>query len=258
MATDVQTMQTSTPARAGRALLAGSEPFLAWLGDWYDRLPTVPLGEVVRDPARTALISVDMINGFCYEGPLSGPRVAGIVEPIAALMQAVHNAGVRRFVLTQDTHDPAAPEFAQWGPHCVRGTSEAATVSAFTALPFADEFVVVEKNSISSSHSTGFDAWLDDPAQAPVDTFIVVGDCTDLCTYQLAMHLKIRANAAGREVRVVVPEDCVQTFDVPVPVAEQLGILPHDGDLHHLFFLYHMALNGCEVVRHIAAPTPAG
>jgi hypothetical protein len=56
----------------------------------------------------------------------------------------------------------------------------------------------------------------------------------------------------------VVPEDCVQTFDMPVPTAQQLGILPHDGDLHHLFFLYHMALNGCEVVRHIAAPTPAG
>ena len=83
-------------------------------------------------PTRSAwpLISVDMINGFCYEGPLSGPRVAGIVEPIRALFQAGYAAGVRRFVLTQDTHDANAPEFAEWGVHCVRGTPEAATVDA--------------------------------------------------------------------------------------------------------------------------------
>ncbi|HMA34501.1 MAG TPA: isochorismatase family cysteine hydrolase [Chloroflexia bacterium] len=237
--------------RAGRALVDGAQPFLAWLAAWYDRLPAAPIAAIVRDPARTALVSVDMINGFCYEGPLSGPRVAGIVRPIVALMQAAHAAGVRRFVLTQDTHDPAAPEFAQWGVHCVRGTSEAQTVAAFRALPFAAEFVVLEKNSTSSAHGTGLDAWLDDPAQQAVDTFLVVGDCTDLCTYQLAMHLKLRANAAGKQVRVILPEDCIQTYDLPVVTAEQLGILPHDGDLHHLIFLYHMALNGCEVVRRV-------
>ena len=240
-------------APSGATLLANSQGFLEWLAGWYDRLPTVPLAEVVRDPARTAVLSVDVINGFCYEGPLSSPRVAGIVAPIAELMRAAHAAGVRRFVLTQDTHDPAAPEFAQWGPHCVRDTPQAATVDAFRALPFADSFVVLEKNSISSAHGTGLDAWLDDPAQAGVDTFIVVGDCTDLCTYQLAMHLKTRANAAGRAVRVVVPEDCVQTYDLPVDVAAGIGAMPHSGDLNHLVFLYQMALNGCEVLRHVAA-----
>ncbi|HUS16242.1 MAG TPA: isochorismatase family cysteine hydrolase [Chloroflexia bacterium] len=240
-------------ARSGADLLAGSGPFLEWMAGWYDRLPRVDLGDIVRDPERTAVISVDLINGFCYEGPLSGPRVAGIVAPIAALMQAAHTAGVRRFVLTQDTHDENAPEFAEWGVHCVRGTAESATVAALTELPFAGDFLVLEKNSTSSAHSTGFDAWLDAPSQAGVDTFVGVGDCTDLCTYQLAMHLKLRANAAGRSVRVVLPEDCIQTYDLPVTVASQIGVLPHDGDLVHLFFLYHMALNGCEVVRQVAA-----
>ncbi len=210
------------PARRGADLLRASAPFLDWLGGWYDRLPTVALTGIVRDPARIALISVDMVNGFCYEGPLSGPRVAGIVAPIVALLQASHAAGLRR------------------------------TVAPFLALPFAGEFTVVGKNSISGSLGTSLPAWLDAPAQRAVDTFLVVGDCTDLCTYQTAMYLKLRANAANRSVRVVVPEDCVQTYDLAVPVAAQIGALPHSGDLHHLVFLYHLALNGCEVVRHIA------
>jgi hypothetical protein len=67
------------------------------------------------------------------------------------------------------------------------------------------------------------------------------------------MYLKLRANAAGRQVRVILPEDCLQTYDMPVATAQPLGIMPHDGDLSHLMFLYNMALNGCEVVRHVAA-----
>jgi nicotinamidase-related amidase len=240
-----------TTTRSGQAMIAGSAPFLAWLADWYDHLPTVTLGEVIRDPARTALVSVDVINGFCYEGPLSSPRVANIVAPIASLIQASHDAGVRRFVLIQESHEPDAPEFDQFGPHCVRGTHEAATVDAFLELPFADAFVVMGKNSISASLGTGFPTWLDAPEQQEVDTFLVVGDCTDLCAYQGAMFLKLRANAADHPVRVVIPEDCVQTYDLPVDVAQQIGAMPHGGDLHHLFFLYHLALNGCEVVRQV-------
>jgi nicotinamidase-related amidase len=244
--TDVQT-------RSGAQMIAGSRPFLDWLAAWYDHLPTVALGDAMPEPARAAFISVDMINGFCYEGPLSGPRVAGIVAPIAALMRAAHAAGVRRFVLTQDTHDPDAPEFAQYGVHCVRGAAESATVAAFTELPFAGEFLVVEKNSISSTLGTSFNAWLDAPEQRDVDTFLVAGNCTDLCIYQLAMHLKLRANAGNRQARVLLPEDCLQTYDLPVATAQSLGVLPHDGDLSHLMFLYNMALNGCEVVRHVTA-----
>ncbi len=246
-----QTMEAAT--QTGAELVAGSGAFLAWLARWWDGLPALPLGEAMRDPAHTAVIAVDLVNGFCYEGPLSGPRVAGIVPASVALLQAAHGAGVTRFVLTQDTHDANAPEFEQWGVHCVRGTAEAATIPALRDLPFAHLLWTIEKNSTNSAHGTTLDTWLDDPAQAAVDTFLIVGDCTDLCTYQLAMHLKLRANAAGRRVRVIIPEDCVQTYDLPVPIAQQIGALPHDGNLLHLVFLYHMALNGCEVVRRVGA-----
>ncbi len=130
----------------------------------------------------------------------------------------------------------------------MRGTAEAATVPELAALPFASEFVILEKNSTSSAHNTALDAWLDAPEQNAVNTFIVVGDCTDLCTYQLAMHLKLRANAHGQGRRVVVPENCVNTYDMPVDLAARLGLPPHDGDMSHLMFLYNMWLNGVEVV----------
>jgi nicotinamidase-related amidase len=97
------------------------------------------------------------------------------------------------------------------------------------------------------SIGTGLDDWLADHPE--VTTFLVVGDCTDLCTHQLAMHLRLRANAFNLHgVRVILPIDGVDTFDIPVKVAEELGIMPHHADLLHLIFLYNMAENGVEVV----------
>ena len=81
--------------------------------------------------------------------------------------------------------------------------------------------------------------------------FVVVGDCSDLCTYQAAMALRLEANAENLERRVVVPADVVETFDTPVSVARELGIHAHDGDLHQVLFLHHMALNGVEVVKRL-------
>ena len=61
------------------------------------------------------------------------------------------------------------------------------------ALPFAAQFHLIPKNSIHSGVGTTLNNWLD---QRPNLTHqIVVGDCTDLCAYQLAMHLKVRANS---------------------------------------------------------------
>ncbi len=221
--------------------------FLTWLAGWQAGLKSVPFKEAVPVPQRAAVICVDLIVGFAYEGQLASPRVAGIVSPIVDLFRRAHAAGVERFVLTQDCHPDDAPEFASFGPHCRCGSREAETVPELMALPFSDRFLVLTKNSLSSSIGTGLEAWLNAHHQQ-LDTFIVVGDCTDLCVFQLAMYLRLRANAHGYEQRVIVPASCVQTFDLPVEVAHELGVMPHDGDLMHAVFLYQMALNGIEVV----------
>jgi nicotinamidase-related amidase len=226
---------------------AKDNSFLDWLNRWENDLPEMALAEVVSDPARVGVLSVDLVKGFCTEGPLASPRVAGIVPAAVRLFQRAHDLGVRHFLLPQDTHDADAVEFSAFAPHAVEGTSESETIDELKALPFSDTFRIIPKNSISSNIGTGLGDWLQ--AHPEVTTFIIVGDCTDLCVYQVAMHLRLRANVMGlRDARVIVPADCVQTYDMPVDVAAGLGILPHDGDYLHTVFLYHMALNGIEIV----------
>jgi len=83
-----------------------------------------------------------------------------------------------------------------------------------------------------------------------VRTAIVAGNCTDLCVYQLAMHLRLRANALNLPaVRLIVPAEAVDTYDVPEDASPHSGIKIHPGDFFHQVFLYHLALNGVDVIR---------
>lgn len=234
-------------------LIEHSRPFLAWVTAWQAGLKPLSLPDLVAEHGAQSIgiVSVDVINGFCSVGPLASPRVNAIIDPIAALMRRAWDLGVRDIALTQDAHPADAVEFGQYPPHCVRGTDEAETVAAFKALPFFDSIAVFEKNSISSAFANGFQAWLD--ARPQVTTWIAVGDCTDLCTYQLAMHLRLTANQNQRKAaRVVLPVNCVDTYDLPVDVAQSIGGVPHDGDLLHSIFLYSMMLNGVEVVSEMS------
>lgn len=232
-------------------LIDKARPFLAYLDEWYDNLPTVSLSEIVGSaPQRVALFSIDMINGFCKEGPLASPRVGALIEPVVDLFTRAYDLGVRAFVLTQDTHDPNTPEFASYPPHCIAGTPESQAVAELQALPFADTITTITKNSLSSDIGTTLGDWMRDHPQ--IDTFIIVGDCTDLCIYSAAMYLRLSANAHNLERRVIVPATAVQTFDTPVSVAREMGIKAHDGDLHNALFLHHMAANGVEVVRSLS------
>ena len=229
-----------------QGLAAKSGEFLDYLEEWLAGLKREPLAALMAEPARAAIVSVDILNGFCAFGPLSSPRVGGIVAPIVRLFERAWELGARNILLTQDTHEPDAVEFAQWPPHCVRGSAEAEPVDAIKVLPFYPQLLQMPKNSIHSGLRTGLVEWV--AAHPEVDTYIVVGDCTDLCTYQLAMHLRLDANAGQLRRRVIVPADAVETYDRPVAAAREQGGLAHAGDLMHAVFLYHMALNGVEVV----------
>lgn len=227
-----------------------AQPYLDYLVHWQADLPTLPLADVLQEPDRCAIICVDVINGFCTIGPLASPRVNAIVKPIVRLFKAAWKLGLRHIVLTQDAHDPQAVEFGDYPGHCVRGTPEAETVDAFKSLPFYPQMVTFPKNSINSFINTGLPAWME--AHTDITTFIAVGDCTDLCTYQLAMHLRLEANARQVQRRVLVPADCVDTFDFPLEAALQAGAYPHPAEILHPLFLNHMASNGVEVVQKLA------
>lgn len=223
--------------------------YLSYLDAWYESLAVEDLAEVLKSPERAAILSVDVIKGFCVNGALYSPRVAGIVDPIVRLMKTAWEKGIRHILLSQDTHEPDAVEFGSWPPHCVRGTEEAETVEEIKTLPFFEKMTVLEKNSIDSSINTELDQWLE--SHPEVNTFIVVGDCTDLCTYQLAMHLRLTSNALQTPRTIIVPDDCVQTYDMSIETAAEIGAYPHPGDFQHVFFLNHMALNGIKIVKSI-------
>ena len=123
------------------------------------------------------------------------------------------------------------------------------TVAPLKSLPFSNLFTIIHKNSLHPALHTGLVQWLRE--RPNLNTFITVGDCTDLCLYQLVMYLKLDANAVNKPVNVLVPANCVQTYDLPVDTAQSIGALPHDGDLLHNIFLYHMALNGATVVQNV-------
>ncbi len=231
------------------SLTLTGQAFLAHLDEWLANLPEKTLEEAAPIPGETAVFSVDLIKGFCTIGPLASPRVNSIVPAAVALFKRAWARGIRHIVLTQDTHEPDAVEFGAFPPHCVRGTAEAETVEAIQALPFYPEMTIIEKNSIHSGLNTGLNAWLENHPE--VNTFIVVGDCTDLCVYQITMHLRLDANARQLQRRVIVPAGSVDTYDTPVEIARAGGFFAHPGDLLHATFLYHMALNGVEVVGKI-------
>lgn len=231
------------------SLVEKSKPFLDYLDGWRAELPVLPLGDLLIKPDHTAVMVVDMIEGFCSMGPLSSPRVNALRGGIADLLEKVYDAGVRDFVLAQDSHEPDAVEFGAFPPHCVRGTAEAETIAEIRALPFFGQMTLVEKNALASYIGTSLNAWLDERPR--LETFIILGNCTDLCVYQFAMHLRLQANQLQRQRRVIVPADLVATYDRPVAAALAQGGLAHDGDLIDSVFLYHMALNAVEVVAAI-------
>ncbi len=224
--------------------------FLEHLEDWMSRLEPLSLEAYVREAGggeHVGIFCVDVIVGFCTEGPLQSDRIRAIVNPIRDLMLRAWELGVRAFVLPQDNHPPSSPEFSDYPPHCIVGTSECQTVPELMSLPFSDRFVIIPKKSISSAVRTDLPDWVD--RHPEITHRIVVGDCTDLCTYQLAIYLKTEATARDVACSVLVPADCVDTYDIPVSAATEAGIPPHPGDLFHSLFLYHMALNGIRVVR---------
>ncbi len=226
-----------------------TKSFLSYLDQWISDLPVLSLSEFSENPEKTAIISVDVIKGFCNQGALSSPRVAEIVKPIVELMKNAWDKNIRHIILSQDTHEPQAVEFSSWPPHCIRGTEEAETVDEIKQLSFFEQIKVLEKNSIASGLNKDLQQWVVDHPE--VDKYIVVGDCSDLCTYQLAMFLRLDANERQLQREVILPENCVQTYDMPVEIAQNVGAFPHPGDFIHSVFLNHMALNGIKVVKKI-------
>ncbi len=214
---------------------------------WLETVPAARLAEIAPDPTTTAIFGADIINGFFREGALASERIDQTTGPILDLVQRAWTYGIRDFVFLQDTHPADTPEFEAYPAHAVAGTSESEMIPELAALPFANHFTIIRKNSLHPAIDTGFDAWWD--AHPALRAAIVIGDCTDLCVTALAMHLRLRANARGIQgFQVIVPMDCVETFDIPDDPSYPPGAA-HPADFFHAVWLYHLASNNIRIVR---------
>ncbi|MDZ7703833.1 MAG: cysteine hydrolase family protein [Trueperaceae bacterium] len=215
-----------------------AQEYSDFLVDWYNNLETLTLADL--DPHKTAFVSVDVIEGFHRIGPLASPRVEAIIPAVVDIVRKVDHYGVphEQIAFVQDAHPENAQEFDAYPEHCVEGTEQAEAVGELKQLPNWLSYQHFQKNSIASHTSEGFRRWLE---ARDATTIIAVGDVTDLCLYTLALHLQVRNLAQHLGQRIIVPENCVQTWDAP----------DHPGDLYHVLFLHQLARNGVEVVKSV-------
>ena len=171
------------------------------------------------DPAHTALIIVDMVNGFAVSGALSSPRVGALISPIASLTAACtqHELPI---AACADTHEPDSLELETYPPHCLRGTPEAQLCDAIAS---AGQITIIPKNSTNGFLEPAFTDWL---AQHPdITTFLVVGDCTDICVLQFVLTAKAWFNTLNRAAEMIVPLTLTDTFDAPGHPADFMNAL---------------------------------
>lgn len=194
-------------------------------------LPTLAASEL--DKGQTALVVIDMINGFVREGALQSGRVEELVSPVVDLMNRLKGVPV---IIFADNHGPDSLEFASYPPHCLKDTAESQVVDE---IKENFSYELIAKNSTNGFLTCDFQAWL--PRHPQIKNFVVAGDCTDICIYQFSVTLKAYFNEHNERARVIVPVNAVDTFD--------LGL--HDGDLMNVVSLCSMIDNGVEVVKGI-------
>jgi nicotinamidase-related amidase len=156
------------------------------------------------DPERTAVVVVDMQNGFCHpEGALYAPGSEVAIEPCGRLVGRAREAGAA-VVFTRDVHPPEQfegthyyDEFDRWGEHVVEGSWEAELVEELA--PREDELVVV-KHTYDAFHQTGLEGWLDAHG---VENLVFGGTLANVCVLHTA------GSAGLRDYRPVLAEDAI-------------------------------------------------
>jgi nicotinamidase-related amidase len=156
------------------------------------------------DSDTTALVVVDMQNGFCHpDGSLYAPPSEEAIEPVTGLVERARDAGVQ-VVYTRDVHPPEQfedthyyDEFDRWGEHVLEDSREAELVEE---LDVREEDLVVEKHTYDAFHETQLDGWL---SARDIRDLVICGTLANVCVLHTA------SSAGLRDYRPIVVEDAV-------------------------------------------------
>jgi nicotinamidase-related amidase len=153
------------------------------------------------DPSRTALIIGDMQNDFVKEGgTLVVPAAQETIPAIRNLLDLARESGMR-VVFVQDTHRDGDPEWRVWGEHCREGSWGWQVVDELA--PREDE-ATVRKPRYDAFYATELEHML---RVWGTDTLIICGTVANICVHYTA------SSAAMRWFQVVVPKDCISSFN---------------------------------------------
>ncbi len=156
--------------------------------------------EVRVDPAKTALIVVDMQNDFVKEGgALLVPDAEATIPKIKGLLDLARGSGTK-VIFTQDTHDQDDPEWEIWPEHVRTGSWGWEIVDELE--PREDE-LVIRKVRYDAFYGTHLDHFL---RIWGVDTLIICGTVANICVHYTA------ASAALRWFDVVIPRDATSAL----------------------------------------------
>ena len=158
------------------------------------------LQEFVPDPARTALLVIDMQNDFLLpDAPVPAPGGLDLIPAIAELARASRAAGFP-VVFTQEMHRSDLSDFGIEldfePPHCLEGTPGMDLVDGLDPEP--DDVRITGKRRYDAFLGTDLDLTL--RAQG-VRNLLVCGVCTDICVICTVHH------ARNIDYRVVVLRD---------------------------------------------------
>jgi nicotinamidase-related amidase len=157
--------------------------------------------EVRIDPARTALVVVDMQNDFVKEGgTLVVPDAQATIPKIESLLDFARGSGMK-VVFTQDTHEEGDPEWEIWPEHVRKGSWGWEIVDELRPL---EGELVLNKVRYDAFYGTHLDHAL---RIWGVGTLIICGTVANICVHYTA------ASAALRWFEVVIPKDATSAVD---------------------------------------------
>ena len=156
------------------------------------------------EPDSTAVVVVDMQNGFCHpDGSLYAPASEEAIDPVADVIETGQEAGAR-VIFTRDVHPPEQfedahyyDEFERWGEHVVEGSWEAEIVDD---LPVREGDHVVEKHTYDAFYDTELEGWLN---ARKIRDLVICGTLANVCVLHTA------GSAGLRDFRPVVVEDAL-------------------------------------------------
>lgn len=188
------------------------------------------------EPSQTAIVFVDIIEGFVNIGSLSSDRAPAILPYIKKLNE--ESKGFHKIYFA-DTHPENCTEFKTYPPHCIVNTKESQLVCELVYDEKDERSHLIAKNCTNGFLTQEFQTWLRE--NPDVHQFIIVGLVTDICVMQFSLTLKAYFDQINKQAQLYVPIEGVETFEVDAT--------NHMAQLMNLFALYNMQMNGIRIVK---------